>query len=111
MTRLEPAVERKEAVGKRRQNRLGKRAHLQDTHSSEEEQVETFLSRRESIKRMFTSVATLLGLGFALQIEAKPHLAHHAGPGPCTLCGCQGFEGTSYICSNYICHHEWQKHQ
>lgn len=71
----------------------------------------SFLSRRESIKHMTTSVAKLVGLGFAFHIVSKPRLAHNAGPGPCTACACQGFEGSSYICENYICHHPWNAHQ
>jgi len=71
----------------------------------------SFLNRREGIKHMVTSVASLFGLGFAFHIGSQRHLAHNTGPGRCSRCGCQGFEGSSYICSNYYCHHTWNDHQ
>jgi len=67
------------------------------------------------MKHMATSVATsvvaLISVGFALRTNSKPHLAHPVGMGPCTVCGCQGFEGSSYICSNQSCHHPYSAHQ
>jgi len=71
----------------------------------------TLFTRRKSIEQMTSTVTKLFGLVFAARIVGKPHLAHNAGPGPCSKCGCQGFQGSSYICSADYCHHTRNDHQ
>ncbi len=67
-------------------------------------------TRRESIKQVMGAASRLIGFFFVTRVVTRSPLVHNAGPGPCTKCGCNGFAGSSYICSNSYCQHTWNDH-
>ena len=73
--------------------------------------MKTLFTRRKSIEHMMSTGAKLLGLVFVARTVGKSQLAHNVGWGACSKCGCQGFQGSSYICSADYCHHTWNDHQ